>query len=145
MPSIAAVLRGEITRISRKEARNEGLPQRKASAQYRSEIAALKRRLLQLEKVVKGIARTARKPSIAKMDDGTSNVLRFSASGLVSLRRRLGLTAAQAGSLLGVSGQSIYKWEDGKTKPRASNLPAIAALRKMSKKEVAAALEKFEQ
>lgn len=145
MPNFAATLKGEITRISRKEARNEGLPQKKASAQYRSEIAALKRRLLLLEKVVKGIAKTAVKQSLPKKDDGTVNVLRFSASGFASLRRRLGLSAAQAGTLLGVSGQSIYKWEDGKTKPRTVNLPAIAALRKMSKKEVAAALEKLEQ
>jgi DNA-binding transcriptional regulator YiaG len=41
------------------------------------------------------------------------------------------------GVLLGVSGQSVYKWEQGKAKPRASQLKAIAAVRKMGKREVA--------
>jgi transcriptional regulator with XRE-family HTH domain len=52
----------------------------------------------------------------------------------------LGLSAAAVATLLGVSGQSIYKWEEGKTRPRASQLPAIAALRKMGKREANARL-----
>ena len=43
------------------------------------------------------------------------------------------------------SGQSIYKWEQGKAKPRASQLPAIAAARKMGKKEVAAKLSQADE
>ena len=45
--------------------------------------------------------------------------------------------------LLGVSGQSVYKWEDGKARPRASQLPAIASVRSMGKKQVAAKLAKL--
>jgi len=44
------------------------------------------------------------------------------------------------GTLIGVSGQSIYKWEQGKAKPRASQLQAIAVARKMGKRDVAAKL-----
>jgi len=44
------------------------------------------------------------------------------------------------GTLLGVSAQSIYLWEAGKTKPRQSQLEAIAALRKMGKREAKAQL-----
>ena len=40
------------------------------------------------------------------------------------------------GTLLGVSGQSVYKWEQGKAKPRASQMQAIAAVRKLGKKQV---------
>ncbi len=50
------------------------------------------------------------------------------------------LLAADVARLLGVSGQSIYKWEDGKARPRASQLPAISTLRGMSKKQAAAKL-----
>jgi len=71
--------------------------------------------------------------------DGRSG-LRFSAKGLAAQRKRLGLSAAAVAALLGVSGQSIYKWEEGKTRPRASQLPAIAALRKMGKREANARL-----
>ena len=53
------------------------------------------------------------------------------------MRKKLGLTANEMGALIGVSGQSIYKWEQGKAKPRASQLKTISAVRKMGKREVA--------
>ncbi|MFM8575649.1 MAG: helix-turn-helix domain-containing protein, partial [Limnohabitans sp.] len=56
------------------------------------------------------------------------------------LRKKLGLSAAEMGQLIGVSPQSIYHWETGKTRPRASQLEAIAAVRKLGKREVAARL-----
>ncbi|MBU3710747.1 MAG: helix-turn-helix transcriptional regulator [Limnohabitans sp.] len=56
------------------------------------------------------------------------------------LRKKLGISAAEMGQLLGVSAQSVYHWETGKTKPRASQLAAIAAVRKLGKRAVAAKL-----
>ena len=41
--------------------------------------------------------------------------------------------------LLGVSALSVYKWESGKTRPRAKQIEAIAALRGMGKPKCAAA------
>lgn len=136
MPNIASVLKAEISRVARKDARAESQPLKKASAQYRSDIAALKRRVLALEKQLGRLARSGRKsaPDPAE-EEGSSGGLRFSAKGLVAQRRRLGLTAAAAARLLDVSVQSVYKWEEGTTRPRASQLPAIAALRKMGKRE----------
>ena len=57
----------------------------------------------------------------------------------------LGLSAQAFGDLIGASGQSVYKWEEGKTRPRAKNLPAIAALRTMGKKEAAARLDALQK
>jgi DNA-binding transcriptional regulator YiaG len=67
----------------------------------------------------------------------SAQTLRFSAKGLASQRRRLGLSALDIGLLVGTSGQSIYNWEEGTARPRAKYLPAIAALRTMGKKEAA--------
>jgi transcriptional regulator with XRE-family HTH domain len=39
--------------------------------------------------------------------------------------------------LLGVSTLSVYKWESGKTRPRAKQIEAIATLRRMGKREAA--------
>jgi DNA-binding transcriptional regulator YiaG len=47
------------------------------------------------------------------------------------------LSAADFGLLIGVSGQSIYKWEDGKVRPRAKQLQAILSLRGLGKREAA--------
>jgi DNA-binding transcriptional regulator YiaG len=63
--------------------------------------------------------------------------LRFRVAGFASLRKKLGVSANEMGALLGVSGQSVYKWEQGKAKPRASQMNAIAAVRKLGKKQVA--------
>jgi DNA-binding transcriptional regulator YiaG len=48
------------------------------------------------------------------------------------------------GRLLGCSGQSVYKWEDGKVRPRANNMPAIAAVRKMGKRVARAKLAELQ-
>jgi DNA-binding transcriptional regulator YiaG len=41
-----------------------------------------------------------------------------------------------------VSAQSVYHWETGKSRPRASQLLLIAKVRKMGKREVVAQLSK---
>ena len=66
--------------------------------------------------------------------------INLSAKGLAAQRRRLALSAHDCGLLVGASGQSVYNWEDGKAHPRAKQLPAIAALKTMGKKEAAARL-----
>jgi DNA-binding transcriptional regulator YiaG len=144
MPNIASLLKTEIARVARKEVRGETVHLKKAVGAYRSEIAALKRRAQALEKQLRSLGkkRGARaEPAAADDDDDASQAFRFSAKGLASHRQRLGLSAHDCGLLVGASGQSIYKWEDGKARPRAKNLPAIAALRTMGKKEAAARLE----
>ncbi|RYG14878.1 MAG: XRE family transcriptional regulator [Burkholderiales bacterium] len=140
MPNIASVLKEEIARVARKESRGDNQKLKKSSAQYRTDIAALKRRVLALEKLVGRLGRSSRRAAPAETDGEPSSRLRFSAKGLASQRKRLGLSAAEAGAIIGVSGQSIYKWEDGKARPRASQLPGIAGLRGMSKKQAAARL-----
>ena len=63
----------------------------------------------------------------------------------VAPRKRLGLSAANFGLLVGATGQSVYAWEAGKAKPRAQNLAAIAALRGVGKREVAKKLAELKQ
>jgi DNA-binding transcriptional regulator YiaG len=139
MPDIVTALKAEIQRIARKEIRTQTESIRKASTLHRSEIAALKRQVKALEqanKVLKKASATKSKPSTPEMP----TALRFSAKGLRSHRERLGLSADSLGKLLGVSGQSVYNWEQQKTVPRAGQLNAIAALRSLSKRKAQAAV-----
>jgi DNA-binding XRE family transcriptional regulator len=144
MPNIASVLKEEIARVARKELRGDTQKLKKSSAQYRSDIAALKRRVQALEQMVGRLGRNVKKvtPAAAAGEEGATN-LRFSAKGFATQRKRLGLSAAEMGKLIGVTGQSVYQWEGGNTRPRASQLPAIAALRGMGKKQAAAKLEEL--
>jgi transcriptional regulator with XRE-family HTH domain len=49
----------------------------------------------------------------------------------------VGISAASYGQLVGVSGQTIYHWEQGKARPRAAQLERVAAVRGFSAREVA--------
>jgi len=143
MPNIASVLKAEITRLARKEMRENSDGLRKASAAHRTEIAALKRRVRALEAVVKRLTKgqgagslQSRKAVSSEASEPTAQGLRFRAKGMAANRQRLGLSAADFGLLVGATGQSVYAWEAGKTKPKAESLAAIAALRGIGKREV---------
>jgi DNA-binding transcriptional regulator YiaG len=143
MPNIANVLKAEITRLARKEVRDESDGLKKTVAAQRTEIASLKRRVQALEGLVKRLAKAhdaaaTRSPASApaETDASSGGGLRFRAQGMAANRKRLGLSAADFALLVGTTGQSVYAWEAGKSKPRADALAAIAALRGIGKREV---------
>jgi DNA-binding transcriptional regulator YiaG len=140
MPNIASVLKSEIARVARKEVRGEIQSLKKAVGTYRSEIAELKRRTKALEQELRRRKSETAKTSAPSTEDLRSGATRFSAKGLASHRSRLGLSAHDVGLLVGASGQSIYKWEDGTVRPRAKHLRALSALRSLSKRQAAAHL-----
>ena len=140
MPNIANLLKSEISRVSRKEVRAETQALKKAVTAYRTEIAALKRRAHALEQHVRRLDKAGTKTAAPVEDDTSSDKRRFSAKGLASQRRRLGLSAGDCAALIGASQQSIYNWETGKARPLARHMPAIAALRTLGKRDAAAHL-----
>ena len=144
MPDIATVLKSEISRLARKELRTGTESTNKAVAAYRHEIAALKRRLQALEKEVGRLRKQdgKSKPARAEPVDATP-ALRFRAGGFAMHRQRLGLSAKEMGLLLDASPLSVYKWEQGQARPRAKHLAAIAALRKLGKREAQRRLEEL--
>jgi DNA-binding transcriptional regulator YiaG len=142
MSNIASVLKEEISRISRKEIRRETSSLKKSFTTHRSEIAALKRRVLELERQLRQVGRGGKSsPPAAANEDSVSEGTRFSAKSMASQRRRLGLSAAECGLLIGASAQSIYNWEEGKARPRAQHLPAIFALRNLGRRQANEILE----
>jgi DNA-binding transcriptional regulator YiaG len=143
MPNIQSVLKAEISRLARKEVRDELAAVKKASGHYRSQIAALRRQVDALQKTVKRLTRTgaAARERTTSEDDAEGRLRRFSSARLTKHRQKLGLSAADFGALMGVSGQSIYKWEAGEVRPRRKQLEAIAQLRTLGKREAAARLE----
>ena len=142
MPKLATVLKDEIVRLARKEVRAEISTLRKAATLSRTDINALKRRVAALEKQLTSLIKASPKKTAAPMDQATT--IRFSSKGFATLRRRLGLSAAEMGFLLHASDQSIYKWERG-VRPRPNQMPKIATLRKMSKPQVTALLKSLQK
>lgn len=143
MTNLATALKSEVARLARKELRAETESLKKTVGAQRSDIAALKRRTLELEKALNALTRLANKAqrsSEPAQEGAEEGRFRFRAAGMASNRKRLALSAEDFGLLIGATSQSVYAWESGKAKPRAKNLAAIAALRGLGKREVAARL-----
>jgi len=144
MPNIGTVLREEITRLSRKEGRDQVDSTKKATAQHRRAIAALKRQVARLERQVKLLSRKSSTPEVAVASHAIpATKIRFVAKGLKSQRERLGLSAGDFGKLVGVSAQSVYNWEGGHTRPRDEQISKIVQLRGIGKREGEARLAQF--
>ena len=59
-------------------------------------------------------------------------------------RDKLGLSAADYGKLVGVSGLTIYNWEKGESSPREKQLLAWGEIRGLGKREAVKRLELIE-
>ncbi|WP_341887064.1 helix-turn-helix transcriptional regulator [Variovorax sp. YR752] len=140
MPDITSILKAEISRVARKEVRAEIETLKKASTSHRSAIADLRRQISALEKELRRVSKgTTRQAAAATPDDadGSDTKRRFSATRLAGHRAKLGLSAASYGALVGVSGQTIYHWEQGKARPRAAQLESLATVRSLGARDIA--------
>ena len=95
MSTLAQVLKAEISRLARKEVRQETTALRKAATQHRRDIAELKRQLKEQQRRIdyleKQETRRVKKP---KLPDEQVEKIRFSPKWLRSHREKLGLSAA---------------------------------------------------
>jgi DNA-binding transcriptional regulator YiaG len=141
MTTFANALKEEVRRLARKEIKAQTSRTSRAVAQYRREIARLKRQLRDQDKklsyVTKQVQRSGTAPSAAKEVDSST---RFSSRSVRSQRRRSGLSAADYAKLVGVSPLTIYHWESGKSRPRQQQFAALVALRGLGKREAQAKL-----
>lgn len=133
MPNVASVLKEEITRLARKEVKLQTESMRKTSVAYRKEIAVLKRRVSVLERDVKKYKKPG--TQTPRSVETQTDALRFSPKGLLSNRKRLALSQADFAKLIGVTPASVARWEGGTSRPRKSQLQAIAKVRGLGKRE----------
>jgi len=141
MPNLASVLKDEIRRLARKEVKLDVSVTKRASAQHRRDIAELKRLVQDLSKRVAFLEAQERKRISTQMPKAPPAGTRFSPRWVKAHRRRLGLSAADYGKLVGVSALTVYNWESGKSKPRRGPLAALAAVRELKKREALKRLE----
>ena len=141
MSNIMQVLKSEITRLARKEAKQVVAPVKKASANYRSLIASLRKQIAALQNQVATLKRLAPKAEKALATvQAPAGRFWITGKGVKALRKRLGLTQAQFGKLAGVSVPTVVNWEGSKGKASIRLKAAIArlqAIRGMGKKQAA--------
>jgi DNA-binding transcriptional regulator YiaG len=141
MANFATTFKQEISRLARREMRGQIAALRKSSAQHRREIAALKREAAKLKSALAKVAKSSGKKAAPEEETDGSPQHRFSAKSVMSQRRRLALSAADYGKLVGVTAATIYAWERGGSRPRRAQLATLASLRALGKVEARARLQ----
>ena len=145
MSNILKELKAEISRLAKKEARAVVAPVKKASATYRGLIAGLRKQVNALQKEVAGLKRAMPKADKV-LANKTEPEGRFwiTGKGVRKLRKRLGLTQAVFGKLVGVTPNAVVLWErkDGKIGLRKATAGRLQEIKGKGKREVAEILAK---
>ena len=143
MANIAQMLKEEIARVSRKEAKKLLEKLQKDSVRLKHDAADLKRRVAVLERTNKKLVKaTEINKQNAAPDEDEIRRLRPTGAMIKRLRDKLNLTQGDLGILLGVTGQSVYQWErkGGKLRLRGTTLAELVSVRKMGRREAEAVL-----
>ena len=136
MPNLAGVLKGEIRRLARKEVRATVMPLRKLVTTMRRRIAQQRKLLSELERASKRSMNGARMAEAPASDE---TQIRFSPEWVKAHRKKLKMSRRVYAKLIGVSAQSIFGWETGRTRPRRRALESWRRIRTMGLRELKAA------
>jgi DNA-binding transcriptional regulator YiaG len=135
MSNIVKVLKAEIARISRKEARSATQGIGKSNTWLKKVVADLKKRVVLLEKENKRLVETMRKYQIEtpQKPAGDPSKARLTSKGIRSLRGRLGLSQADFAKLVGVTTHAVYLWEnkEGALSLRDKTKAALLSIREL--------------
>ncbi len=136
MANVLSLLKLEIRRLAKKEARVAAAHAERRVAQHRRDIAKLRRIIHEQATRIARLEAGGRSPVLAdrKGLDLPAGA-RFSPRSLKAQRKRLGLSAALYGKLVGVTGQTVYAWEHRLSRPRPTQMAAWYASRSLTKQE----------
>ena len=138
MPNVGLVLKEEIARLAKKEAKALLAPAaehfaglKKAVSELKRKVATLESKVARLEKDASPAPKGIRLPSSEKLDKS-----RLGPSNILKLRTKLDLTRGEMAALINVSQNSIFLWEKGEAKPREAAKAKIIALRGLGKRKI---------
>jgi DNA-binding transcriptional regulator YiaG len=145
MSDIVNALKDVVRRLARKEIRSQVSVTRKTVTQHRRDIARLKKLILLQQKKLASLESGGRVSKGAESSSTPSGFTlegnRYSVRSVKAQRRRLKLSAEEFGRLLGVTAQTVYNWEQGKVRPRKSQLTRLVDVRGMGRREALRRLE----
>lgn len=136
MPNFAGALKGEISRLARKEVRASVAPLKKVVAGLRKRVAQQKRLIAELERTTRRSMKDARPERTPAASEESQ--IRFSPAWVRKHRKKLNMSRRVYAKLVGVSAQSIFGWETGRSRPRRKALASWRRLRGMGVRELKA-------
>jgi DNA-binding transcriptional regulator YiaG len=133
MPNVAQVLKAEIARIAKHEAKVAVAPPKKTSIANTKALVGIKRRLAQIEKSLGAIQKTLNACCSGQtpVPESTGVKAWLTGKGIKSLRKKMRVSQAAFGKLVGASMAAVLRWEKqvGKLTFRGDTLAKIVALR----------------
>ncbi len=148
MPDLNKPIREEITRLTRKELKQALQDQKKINTALKKSLAAVKAECAELRREVKAIQKRLPKPPVEKTPEVADEKLkrfRPTSTTVKTLRAKLGVSQGELAKLLGVTGQTVYLWEqkDGRLQLRSNAKAALFALRGIGRREAKARLNEM--
>ncbi len=143
MPNVGQVIKDEITRLARKEIRAAVDPLRKHVRSLRQTVRSQQEAIDGLEKALRKMAGQGGSGDRSSLyaPDAEETKARVTPASIRRHRLRLGLSQAQLGQLLGVSTNTVVRWEAGSSAPRAHHRTALIRLRDLGVRDVAKMLD----
>lgn len=138
MPNIAKLLKEEMSRLSRKEAKALAGPVQKQGVLLKRAVAGLKKRLISLERTTKELqSALAKVEGVQPVEAADPGKARITAKGVRSLRRKLRLSQSEFGKLIGITNVAVSHWEqqEGPLKVRNATRAALLAVRGIGARE----------
>jgi DNA-binding transcriptional regulator YiaG len=140
MSNVVNVLKAEIARISKREAKSATQGIGKSNVWLRKTVADLKKKLVLLEKENKRLVAVMKKFQEAqpeKVNTEEGKKARFTSRGIRALRKKLRLSQVDFGRLLGATGHAVYLWErkEGVLNLREGTKIALLSTRELRAKD----------
>ncbi|MFC1451796.1 helix-turn-helix domain-containing protein [Verrucomicrobiota bacterium] len=149
MPNIAKVLKDEITRLAKREAKAAIAQVRRDNIALKKTAADLKRRTAQLERANRLLvaAENKRRKEMPEVAPEEARAVRLTSKGIRSLRSRFGFSQAAFAKLLGTTPQSVYMWEKkgGALNLRDNMRASVLSVRGIGAKEASERLRVIEE
>lgn len=141
MSSIDKVIKSEIARLAKREARRLTAPLRANLVRLKKRTVELKRQLTAIEKQIE--SREVREKFAVTASRAAAGEVkgRLSPGLILKLRKRLGLARQEFARLLGVSPGAVFTWESGKVSPRPEMKAKILTFRGMGRREARTLVE----
>ncbi len=114
MPNIGTVLKDEIRRLARREARATVRKLHASQVRMKARISGLQGQVEALERLTAPLKKAPLSVCAAEVKPEVLEKARVSSKTVSSTRRKLGLSLNDFGRLLGVTGNTVWSWEKKK-------------------------------
>jgi hypothetical protein len=148
--NFSKLFQDEMRRIARKATKNELAQLQKENKALRRAISETRKALADVQRAVKAAGRRggaaatgAPAGAAAGKEEGGNDRTRISSKTIQTLRAKLGLTQAEFAKLVGVTGQSVYQWENkgGRLEFRRGAKERVNAIKGIGAREARRRLE----